>query len=199
MERLAESWRVPEVVVPASGVPLALADARWQLQVGDDLDDDRVTDLVERATANVEDFHEVSVLERTLRIWIDYESWCWSFERRDGYRYIPLPAHPAKEISAVKVWTRDDQETEVTSGFALLGPRPSKFPVLRVADSVLPSSPRHVRLMSVEWVAGWDGAANVPARLRDTLLLGVLLAHEETGTMNWQRLHALFANRKTVR
>ena len=194
----ATAWDVPEVVSPASGLPVSLDDARWEPQVGEELDDDRVSKLVHSAADWLARKWDVSILETTLRVWIDYRrEWLCAFYRHDGYREIPLPRWPAKEISSVKVWDTEGTEATISSDlYDLLSPRPSERPILWISDEAVPDSPRAIRFMAIEWVAGWEDADALPGSRRIGLLKAIQYLHEESGLPRSERLGRWIANNR---
>ena len=179
---------IPEVVTAASGLPVTRSEARWQLQVDDEIPDDVIDGLVRRAASVVE--RSGSLMERTLGLWLDRADLWRGIAVVDGWHHISLPSPPAASITSVKTWGSDDTETTLASSDReLLSARPSRVPVLRIATDAL-GDLRAIRSVRVVWTAGYASRDDIPSFLRQAVLEALAMLDREDGTPEWARLRS---------
>jgi uncharacterized phiE125 gp8 family phage protein len=161
------------VVTPPAVEPITLAQAKKQCRVTGTAEDDLIADLVTAAREAFEAEANVALVTRTLKLTVD------GF----GTDPIRLPFPPTSSISSVKyVDSEGVQQTLAGTEYVLDGARLPAVLHLAYGRS-WPTVRAQPGAVEIVYVAGYGGAAAVPAMAKSAILL--LVAH-------------LFANREAV-
>lgn len=136
-----------ELVTPPAALPVSLAEAKaWcRLEEDDNSFDVVLTGSIRAATAWVEQYCGISIMERTWRLWLDRFS--------DS---IELARGPVISVSSVKYVDGDGlAQTLSSSAYALdLVSRPQWL--VRVSDASWPATLDTVNAVYVDYVAGYQ-------------------------------------------
>lgn len=143
--------------------PVSLADVKAHLRVGHNDDDSVLLDLIDAATASVEEMCGRALVTQT---------WVYSF--CDPGRVVSLPKLPVQTVTAITYYDRDGvvQSADVndfylfkSDDFANLEPK---------SGSAWPQTYDRDDAITVTFVAGYGSASDVPAPIRTaiTMLVG---------------------------
>jgi len=159
--------------------PVSLAEAKAHLRIDFTDDDTLISALIDAATAHVDGY--TGILARALVT----QTWQQDFCDWPGDRVLRLPLAPVASVSSVKYF--DSANTEITvaetGNYALL--EDARGPYIKfTSDFAAPAlfDERDDRI-GVTFVAGYGGAAEVPAAIRAAVLLivGDLYKNRDAG------------------
>jgi uncharacterized phiE125 gp8 family phage protein len=140
--------------------PVSLADAKAFLRLDSDAEDALVTTLIAAARLHVEAVTARALVRQQWRLVLD----AWPADA------VSLPVTLLIELSAVRVFDIDDDDTELTLGQFLT--EPGRVLVPATVDGPV----ARARLgIEIDYVAGYGDAADVPADLKRAVL--ALVAH----------------------
>ncbi len=169
----------PVRTVAPEVAPVSLAEAKTHLRVDFTDDDTLIGALIDAATAHIDGY--TGILARALVT----QTWQQDFCDWPGDRVLRLPLAPVASVSSVKYF--DSANTEITvaetGNYALL--EDARGPYIKfTSDFAAPAlfDERDDRI-GVTFVAGYGGAAEVPAAIRAAVLLivGDLYKNRDAG------------------
>ena len=169
----------PVRTVAPEVAPVSLAEAKAHLRIDFTDDDTLISALIDAATAHVDGY--TGILARALVT----QTWRQDFCDWPGDRVLRLPLAPVASVQSVKYF--DSANTEITvsetGNYALL--EDARGPYIKfTSDFAAPAlfDERDDRI-GVTFVAGYGGAAEVPAAIRAAVLLivGDLYKNRDAG------------------
>ena len=169
----------PSLITGPTEPPVSLAEAKAHLRVDFTDDDTLISALVDAATAHI-DGH-TGILARALVT----QTWRQDFCDWPGDRVLRLPLAPVASVQSVKYFDAANAEITVDAigNYALL--EDARGPYIKfTSDFAAPAlfDERDDRI-GVTFVAGYGGAAEVPAAIRAAVLLivGDLYKNRDAG------------------
>ncbi|MXN65708.1 hypothetical protein GR183_12405 [Stappia sp. GBMRC 2046] len=153
------------ITTPPAVEPVTLDDARAQVRVTSTQEDDLLTRLIETARQHV---------ERTIRRALITQGWRLYLDDWPPGRVVRLPVTPVQSITSVTMFDADGMPLVLNLGdYDLDGiSAPARLKVMAGVGA----SSRMLNGIEIDFTAGYgDAAANVPAPLRQAILL--LVAH----------------------
>ena len=169
----------PVRTVAPEVAPVSLAEAKTHLRVDFTDDDTLIGALIDAATAHVDGY--TGILARALVT----QTWRQDFCDWPGDRVLRLPLAPVASVESVKYFDAANVETTVaeSGNYALL--EDARGPYIKfTSDFAAPAlyDERDDRIR-VTFVAGYGGAAEVPAAIRAAVLLivGDLYKNRDAG------------------
>jgi uncharacterized phiE125 gp8 family phage protein len=167
---------IHKLLVAATQYPITPAEAREQIEVGDDSFDAKFDIWIPAATRDFERMTRRAMLPQT-----------WLIESEDAVRELELPRPPIIELITVKSKHRLEDEWEDVD--------PANYTVQLNRSPVritwLDSQPR---IIQVTYSAGYPTADDVPADYKDSILQLIALKAENRGDVDYKMPIALKAH-----
>lgn len=146
------------LVTAPNEAPVTLAEAKEHLRVEIADDDDYITNLVDAARVYCESGWGLALITQSHRVLLD----AWP---TGGLKLRP---YPVASVTHVKLWDGSAFATSSLSTQLITG-RPA---LLVLADGASPPVPARTRQgIEVEFVSGFGDAADVPAAIKQAILL----------------------------
>jgi uncharacterized phiE125 gp8 family phage protein len=167
---------IHKLVTAATQYPITPAEAREQIEVGDDSFDAKFDIWIPAATRDFERMTRRAMLPQT-----------WLVESEDAVREIELPRPPIIEVISVKSKDRlEDEWVDVDEAdyVVQLNRSPSRI-------TWLDTQPRFIQ---VTYTAGHATADDVPADYKDSILQLIALKAENRGDVDYRMPIALKAH-----
>lgn len=160
---------VPNVVVPPASEPVSMAEAKNYLKVEADqvADDEMIESLIVSARRQAEELTDRAFVTQTLEMELDLEDL--------DLRGIELPRPPLQSVVSVKYYDEDDQEHTWEPSSYRVDTRSEPGRILLASGARWPSGLRSQQSVLVRYVAGYGGAANVPADIKTAIEM--IVAH----------------------
>lgn len=157
------------ILVPPTGEPVSLADAKAWLRVDTGAEDALVTPLIPAARALVEAATRRLLLAQTWRLSLD----CWPSGA------VALPLAPVASVAALRVYDAAGVAEVIDPATWRLVAVPDEA---RIVFSAPPPGPgRAVSGIEIDVVAGYGAASDVPQALRQAMLVLIARWFENRG------------------
>lgn len=166
-----------KVVTPPGSEPVSIEEAKLHLRVGTDADDDLISALIVAARETAEGFQNRSFITQTLKEVLDHFP-------RTPHR---LPRPPVSVVTSIVYTDSDGEEGTVDAGSYFLDAVSGRL-VLNYGYSWPSVTLRPAAGVAITYTAGYGAAEDVPARVKQAMLLmiGHWYEHREqviTGTI----------------
>lgn len=150
--------------------PITLAEAKAHLRVDGSAEDTLISSLIITSRLHI---------EAALGLALITQSWSFFLDAWPPGNELALPLRPAQSIAAVKLYAADESVAIVPADTYLLDGTGSPARLVRRANLGWPKPARAGNGIEVAFVAGYgDAAADVPAPIRQAILLLVAHWHE---------------------
>lgn len=146
------------VITPPREQPVSLASAKSFLRIGHNGDDGLVAELIQAATARIENYAGLAFVRQTWRM--DWLEWPLSITGHG----VRLPRQPIASLESVTLTEDEQGSVNYQDRFRLQHGHLQLRP-WAMLPPVLPSS-----RIQIEFVAGYQDAESVPADLREAVL-----------------------------
>ncbi|HVY88265.1 MAG TPA: hypothetical protein VG942_05310 [Hyphomonadaceae bacterium] len=148
--------------------PVGLAEVKDYLRIGYDGEDELAGELIAAARSRIEEAAGVAMINRTLRVTLD-----WWPQGTVETRNLRLPVRPASELVAVRVYNGSGVAEVVTGRFTLA---PGRSARLTWTSGSFPWPGQRANGIEIDYVAGFGEG---PEEVADSLKLAVkrLAAH----------------------
>ncbi|WP_454914989.1 head-tail connector protein [Xanthobacter sediminis] len=155
----------PVRVTAPAAAPVSLGEAKAHLRIDHEDDDLYVTALIDAATAHLDGWS--GILGRALVT----QTWRQSLAAFPADGVIRLPLAPVSTV--VQITCRDAEGAEqMLDPSAYSGPLADGLgPYVRLAPGPRPATARRDDAVSVDFIAGYGGPADVPPAIRHAILL----------------------------
>ncbi|MEM8616222.1 MAG: phage head-tail connector protein [Pseudomonadota bacterium] len=152
------------VLTPPAEAAVPVSKAKAFLRIGHDGEDDLVSDLIDQATARVEQASGLALVSRVLQVeWLHWPP-------DIGGRGARLPVGPVRALQAVRVYDEQRTVSDETARFRLVSfPLEGGRLALQPWSMVPGIEPGGAAQVVFE--AGFGGAGDVPADLVEAVLL----------------------------
>jgi uncharacterized phiE125 gp8 family phage protein len=161
-----------KLVTGPTDLPLKLSEAKAQLEVDFEDDDQFITSLIRVVTADAENYLRRALLTQTWDFYID---------RFSDYMDIPLPA--LQSIESVKyIDTNGDQQTLDAATYDV--DTYAEPGVVRLAfGKSWPSTRDEANAVTIRFVCGYTSANEVPMPIKQAMLLQLRHLYEQRDTI----------------
>ncbi len=152
----------------ATTEPVTLTEAKLYCKITGTGDDTIITNLIKVAREELEAYTERSLAEKTY--YVEYD--------KITSEIFPLPCHPIKSVSSVKLIDEEGTETVLTlnTNYYLIG---APFTQMRISGVYSTRTPR----LLIEFIAGYGatGCPALPQALKDAILKRILVHYTHRG------------------
>jgi uncharacterized phiE125 gp8 family phage protein len=158
------------LITPPTTEPVTLTEAKLQLRVTINDDDNLITALIAQAREYCEGFQCKAYITQTWQLWLDG----WPAESE-----IAIPKQPLQSITSVKYYGTDNTEYTLLSAdyFVDAKSQPGRA-VLAYGKSWPTITLRPANAICIEFKAGYgDTAANVPKIVKQAILMHIDLLY----------------------
>lgn len=170
----------PVLVTPPAELPVTLAEAKVQLRVFHDEEDDKILRHVRTAVGHLDGYR--GVLGRCLV----EQTWSQAFDAWDAYLTLPFP--DARDI--VVTYRDDAGDTQTVLSSLYWHGRYGTGYRLRWLDAFSwPSFDEDPAPITVTFTVGFGAAADVPDDIKDAVLIHVEALHDRLREENWRPLY----------
>lgn len=177
-------------ITPPASEPLTLAEAKAHLRVSLTDDDSLITTLIAAARLMAEEFTQRAFIAQGWRLWLDSfpgDQTAWWDGVREGpdnltvTRFIPLPRPPLISITSVSSYSDADAATLFASSnyFVDTASAPGRLALRSGASWPVPG--RQTNGISIDFMAGFGTAADVPQALKAGMLAHIAQLYENRG------------------
>lgn len=135
---------VPKLITPITTFPITLAEAKENLRITHNEEDDRITAIIASATARLEDALGYAIMPQTWEIALDV------FPAKE----IALPKWPVASVSSVKYTDTSGLEQTISAGNYEVDSYSSPGWVVPVDGTSWPETMATINAVRVRWVAG---------------------------------------------
>ena len=150
--------------------PVSLAEAKAHLRIDGSAEDTLISSLIITSRLHI---------EAALGLALITQSWSYFLDAWPEGPELALPLRPIQSISAVKLYAADESVTVVPADTYLLDGAATPTRLVRRAGLPWPIPSRAANGIEIALVAGYgDAAADVPAPIRQAILLLVAHWHE---------------------
>lgn len=150
--------------------PVTLAEAKAHLRVDGTAEDTLVGSLIVTSRLHI---------EAALGLALITQAWSYFIDAWPAGPELALPLRPVQSIAAVKLYAADESVTVVPAGTYLLDGAATPARLVRSGSLAWPKPNRAANGIEVALVTGYgDAAADVPAPIRQAILLLVAHWHE---------------------
>ena len=149
---------------------VTLAEAKAHLRVDGSAEDTLIASLIITSRLHI---------EAALGLALITQSWSYFIDAWPPGQEVALPLRPVQSIAAVKLYAADESVAIVPADTYLLDGAGSPARLVRRANLGWPKPSRVANGIEIAFVAGYgDAAADVPAPIRQAILLLVAHWHE---------------------
>ena len=150
--------------------PVALAEAKAHLRVDGSAEDTLILSLIITSRLHI---------ETALGLALITQSWSYFLDAWPAVPEVALPMRPVQSIAHVKLYAADETVTTVPADAYLLDGAGNPPRLVRRNSLAWPKPARAANGIEIAVVAGYgDAAADVPAPIRQAILLLVAHWHE---------------------
>lgn len=165
----------PVLLTPPNGDVVALSDVKAHLNVSHDEDDARITALIAAAISHLDGRH--GVLGRCMLLQT------WGLPLR-GFRPVIRIPSPDVQSVALKYYDADNSEQALAGTAYELGEDALSAFIVFKSDFLAPTVYDRLDAVTVEYVAGYGTASDVPAAIVQAILLLVGHWYENREAVN---------------
>ena len=164
-----------EITTPPTAEPVLLSEAKAQLRIDHDLEDDLINIMIGAARRKVEEGGRALLTQTIKAYWDAWPSEC-------GYSLF-LPMYPVASVTSVKyidtdgneqTWAADQYTADTVGMMPRVVPKP---------DVDIPDLGNYPNAITVEYVAGVATSSLVPDELKQAILQWVTLLYEYRSDM----------------
>lgn len=156
-----------ELVTPPDATPVSTAEAKTHLAVEHTEHDTFITSLIDAVTAELDG--RFGYLRRALVT----QTWRYSLPFFPACRKIELPLPPLQSVTSVKYYDGNgDEQTLSTDSYRVVSNAFVGYIELVPAQS-WPGTAYRSDAVTIEYVAGFGDAADVPANIKAAMLLRI--------------------------
>lgn len=150
--------------------PVTLAEAKAHLRIDGSAEDTLILSLIITSRLHI---------EAALGLALITQSWSYFINAWPLAPELALPVRPVQSIAAVKLYAPDEAVTIVPADTYLLDSAGARARLIRQGNLTWPLPSRTANGIEIAFVAGYgDAAADVPAPIRQAILLLVTHWHE---------------------
>ncbi|HRI77403.1 MAG TPA: head-tail connector protein [Alphaproteobacteria bacterium] len=188
---MTEPFRIVVKTAP-SGFPVSLEEAKLQLRVDAETEDDLIEWLIAAATDAAEKFTGRVFLTRTFQMYLDrwpsqaaQREW-WDGVREgadvgDPVRAIELPYPPLASVVAVTVYDDNDGAAVWPASNYHIDNKATPGRLALRMGGTIPLPTKTINGIEIEYTAGYGAAGNVPVLIKQAILRLVAYLYENRG------------------
>lgn len=163
-----------ELKTPPAGEPLTLAETQSYLKTSDPSETAWITSAIQAVRESCEAFARRALMTQTWTLWLD------TFQpSSSNLREIEIPRAPLQSVTHVKTFTTNDIATTLDATRYLVDTASEPGRLILREEQCWPTALRIARSIEIEFVAGYGDAADVPAALRQGMLLWIRLLYAD--------------------
>ena len=153
-----------KIITQPTKAPITLDQAKDHLRVTIDDDDSLISELIISARVWTEVYLRRALLTQTWELYLDQFPDC-----------IELPYSPIQSVTSVKYIDSDGAEqTLATSEYSVYEKKEPGL-IVEAYDKTWPSTRSVKDAVTVQYIAGWQNAINIPGTIKSAMLL--LIGH----------------------
>jgi len=151
-----------KLITPPSDEPVTLTEAKLFVRQDISADDALITSLISAAR------HEAETESQHVLI---TQTWDYTLEEFPPQRYIEIPHPPLQSVLGVYYTNDDGTEHTLSADKYIVDTVSTPGRVILKESEIWPTDVRDLDAVRIQFKAGFgDGAANVPADIRDAIL-----------------------------
>ncbi|QPJ61464.1 MAG: hypothetical protein G3M70_06010 [Candidatus Nitronauta litoralis] len=161
-----------ELKTPPAGEPLSLAETQSYLKTTDPSETDWINNAIQAVRESCEGFTRRALKTQTWILWLD------AFQpAHSQIQEIEIPRAPLQSITHVKTYNKHDEATTLDATHYLMDTSAVPGRLILREGYCWPTDLRIARAVEIEFVAGFGDASDVPAGLRQGMLLWIRLLY----------------------
>ncbi len=163
-----------EMKTPPAGEPLTLTETQDYLKTNDPSETAWINSAIQGVRENCEAFTRRVLMTQTWVLWLD------AFQPANSQlQELSIPNPPLQSVTHLKTYTADDTATTLDDARYLVDTASEPGRLILREGQCWPTGLRIARSIEVEFVAGYGDAADVPAALKQGMLLWIRLLYAD--------------------
>jgi uncharacterized phiE125 gp8 family phage protein len=176
-----------QIVTPPAVEPVTLDEAKAQLKLDTDADDDLVARLIPAARARAEWHLGRALITQSWTLWLD--AWpCapanddWGALGGAGAGIIEIPLPPLQSVTSLTAYALDDGATVLDASLYQVDASSAPARLALRINAAPPTNLRRINALALVFTAGYgDAASDVPAGIRAAILELIAFLYEHRG------------------